>query len=86
MPETTVLAAAPFPLTLRNFVPTGLVAELERRYQARVHFVSPYPQPEFTDTTGASYPNLPVTAGAGAGGVPTVAGTISSYQRTASRR
>jgi hypothetical protein len=74
MPETTVLAAAPFPLTLRNFVPTGLVAELERRCQARVHFVSPYRQPDFTDATGAAYPNLPVTAGAGAGGVPIVAG------------
>jgi hypothetical protein len=74
MPETAVLAAAPFPLTLRNFIPTGLAAELERRYQARVHFVSPYPQPEFTGATGATYPNLPVSSSAGAGGVPTVAG------------
>jgi len=74
MSETTVLAAAPFPFTLRNFVPTGLVAELERRYQARVHFVSPYPQPEFTDATGASYSNLPISASTGTGGVPTVAG------------
>jgi hypothetical protein len=74
VPERTVLAAAPFPLTLRNFVPTGLVAEVERRYRARVHFVSPYPQPEFTDPTGASYPNLPVSAASGAGGVPAIAG------------
>jgi hypothetical protein len=74
MPERTVLAAAPFPLTLRNFVPTGLVAEVERRYRARVHFVSPYSQAEFTDQSGASYSNLPVSAESGAGGVPAIAG------------
>lgn len=74
MPEATVLASAPFPLTLRNFVPTGLVAELERRYRVRVHFISPYAQPSFTDATGSSYPNLPVTSASGANGVPTVAG------------
>jgi hypothetical protein len=74
MPERTVLAVAPFPLTLRNFVPTGLVADVERQYHARVHFISPYPQSEFTDPTGASYPNFPVSAGSGAGGVPAIAG------------
>ena len=74
MAERTVLAAAPFPLTLRNFVPTGLVGELERRYETRVHFVSPYSQPHFTDASGARYPNLPVSATPGAGGVPALAG------------
>ncbi len=74
MADPTILAAAPFPLTLRNFVPTGLVGELERRYGTRVHFVSPYPQSHFTDPSGGRYPNLPVTAAPGAGGVPALAG------------
>lgn len=77
MGDRTVLAAAPFPLTLRNFVPTGLAGELERRYGTRVHFVSPYAQPHFTDPNGATYPNIPVTATAGAGGVPTLAGVTT---------
>jgi hypothetical protein len=74
MAERTILAAAPFPLTLRNFVPTGLAGELERRYGTRVHFVSPYPQSHFTDPSGGRYPNLTVSATPGAGGVPTLAG------------
>jgi hypothetical protein len=74
MPEPVILAAAPFPLTLRNFVSTGLAGELTRRDQTRVHFITPYPQPHFVDAEGLSYPNLPVRSEPGPNGVPTVAG------------
>ena len=74
MREATVLAAAPFPLTLRNFVATGLAEELVQRYRAGVHFISPYPQPFFSDAAGHTYPNWSVSAGPGAGGVPTIQG------------
>ncbi len=74
MPEPTILAVAPFPLSLRNFVPTGLAGELERRFGLRVHFVSPYAQPEFADGSGATYPNWQVSAEQGTAGVPTMAG------------
>jgi hypothetical protein len=73
MPETA-LVAAPFPLTLRNFVPTGLVGEIERRFGLRAHFISPYDQPAFLDAGGAAYPNHRVSASPGPNGVPTVAG------------
>ncbi len=73
MPETA-LVVAPFPLTLRNFVPTGLAGEMERRFGLRVHFLSPYEQPEFVDSAGAAYPNHPVSASQGPNGVPTVGG------------
>jgi hypothetical protein len=71
---STILASAPFPLALRNFVPTGLLGELERRFGLRVHVVSPYPQAEFTDAVGRTYPNVSVAATQGPGGLPVVAG------------
>ncbi|MBA3521656.1 MAG: hypothetical protein H0T90_04015 [Gemmatimonadales bacterium] len=74
MPERSVLAAAPFPLALRNFLPTGLVGELERRFRVQVHFVSPYPQRGFADEAGHWYPNVPVTPTSGVSGVPGLAG------------
>jgi hypothetical protein len=74
MREPAVLAVAPFPLTLRNFVATGLAEELSRRYRGGIHFISPYPQTSFTDAAGRSYPNWSVAASAGAGGVPTIEG------------
>jgi hypothetical protein len=74
MPEPTILAAAPFPLTLRNFVATGLAGELTRRLRAAVHFISPYPQAQFMDAEGLSYPNLPVRSEPGPNGVPMVGG------------
>ena len=70
----TALVAAPFPLTLRNFVPTGLAGELERRFALRVHFLSPYDQAEFLDATGATFPNHPISASKGSNGIPTIAG------------
>jgi len=72
--ERAILAAAPFPLTLRNFLPTGLAGELERRYGARVHFLSPYEPATFSDGAGANFPNHPVSSTPGAGGVPGIAG------------
>jgi hypothetical protein len=75
--RSTILASAPFPLALRNFVPTGLVGELERRFGLRVHFVSPYPQTEFTDAAGRTYPNSPIAATQGTGGLPAVAGVTA---------
>ena len=74
MADRSILAAAPFPLSLRNFLPTGLVGELERRYECKVRFVSPYAQPHFTDPSGARYENLSVSAGPGANGIPALAG------------
>jgi hypothetical protein len=74
MPEPVILAAAPFPLTLRNFVATGLSGELTRRHHAAVHFITPYDQPQFMDAEGLSYPNLPVPSERGPNGVPTVSG------------
>ncbi|MBA3659575.1 MAG: hypothetical protein H0W67_08260 [Gemmatimonadales bacterium] len=68
-----VLVAAPFPLTLRNFLPTGLATALEERLGARVSFVSPYPQPAFTDPAGRRFPNTPIEGVLGPGGVPSVA-------------
>ena len=69
-----MLVSAPFPFTLRNFVATGLVGELERRFGLRVDFTSPYPQAGFTDAVGHTYRNWPVTAGQGGDGIPSVAG------------
>jgi hypothetical protein len=74
MPEPVILAAAPFPLTLRNFVNTGLAGELTRRHHATVDFVTPYSQSQFVDAEGLSYLNLPVGSEPGPNGVPTVAG------------
>lgn len=74
MPERTVLASAPFPLALRNFVPTGLAAGLERHFGVRVRFISPYQRSEFTDAAGNSFSNFAVTASTGANGVPCLAG------------
>lgn len=74
MPETSILASAPFPLVLRNFVPTGLAGELEERFGASVRFLSPYAQPSFTDGSGRSFANMPVDAGPGQGGLPSLAG------------
>ncbi len=69
-----VLASAPFPFALRNFVSTGLVGELERRFGLRVQFVSPYEQASFADPAGETYRNWPVTASEGRGGLPSIAG------------
>ena len=78
MREPTVLASAPFPLVLRNFVPTGLSGELERREGVRVHFISPYREPEFTDADGRSFPNHPVSAASGPNGVPSLPGVTAA--------
>jgi hypothetical protein len=74
MPEPAVLVSAPFPFTLRNFVATGLVGELERRFGLRADFTSPYPQAAFTDGEARSYRNWPVAGGQGRGGIPSVGG------------
>ncbi len=72
--KRSVLVSAPFPFTLRNFIPTGLVRELERRFGVGVRFVSPYPQTQFADDAGHTYRNWQVPAGEGPGGIPTVEG------------
>jgi hypothetical protein len=74
MPDPVILASAPFPLTVRNFVSTGLAGELARRHHAAVHFVTPYAQDQFKDAEGFSYPNLAVPSEPGPNGVPTVTG------------
>ncbi len=72
-----VLASAPFPFALRNFIPTGLAGELERRFGLRVQFVSPYEQEGFADPAGQTYRNWPVTASEGLGGLPAIAGVTA---------
>src|SRR4051812_28224800 len=72
-----VLASAPFPFALRNFVSTGLVGELERRFGLCVQFVSPYDQAGFADPAGQTYRNWPVTASEGLGGLPSIAGVTA---------
>jgi hypothetical protein len=72
-----LLASAPFPFALRNFVATGLVGELERRFGLDVRFVSPYEQDGFTDATGRSFGNLPIRASEGSGGLPTIGGVTA---------
>src|SRR5688572_4961491 len=69
-----LLVSAPFPLTLRNFLATGLVTELADRFGFRVTCVSPYRQAEFSSGLGRSYPNHPVRSEPGPWGVPNVAG------------
>ena len=71
---SAVLVSAPFPFTLRNFIPTGLLRELGRRFDLRIQFVSPYEQASFADAAGHTYPNWPVRAGEPLGGIPSVAG------------
>jgi hypothetical protein len=70
----SVLVSAPFPFALRNFVATGLAAELERRFGLEVRFVSPYEQDSFTDAAGRAYRNLPMRASEGSGGLPAIGG------------
>ena len=77
MAEPTILAAAPFPLVLRNFVPTGLSGELQRRAGVRVQFISPYPQAEFTDAEGGRFLNHPVISESGPNGVPSLPGVTA---------
>jgi hypothetical protein len=77
MPERAILASAPFPLVLRNFVPTGLSGELERRFGVRVRFISPYGEHEYTDADGSAFANFPVTATQGVNGVPSLAGVTA---------
>jgi hypothetical protein len=74
MSDPGLLVSAPFPLTLRNFVATGLVSELAERYGLRPEFVSPYEQATYGTRTGQAFPNHPVISGPGAWGVPTVDG------------
>ena len=77
MSERTVLASAPFPLVLRNFVPTGLAAELERRFGVKVRFVSPYQQSHFTDGEKVAFANHTVTSHAGVNGIPVPSGVTA---------
>jgi hypothetical protein len=69
-----VLAVAPFPLTLRNFLPTGLARALSDRLNGEVSFLSAYPQERFTDPTGHAFANYGVGSRPGFGGVPEVEG------------
>jgi hypothetical protein len=72
--EAGLLVSAPFPLTLRNFLSTGLVNELASRFDLRVEFISPYPQDEFVTASGLGYRNHKLRAGPGTWGVPSVEG------------
>jgi len=74
MPEPGLLVSAPFPLTIRNFLSTGLVDRLASRFGLRVEFISPYARAELTADSGRRYPNHQVRAIKGAWGVPMVEG------------
>lgn len=70
----TALLSVPFPLTLRNFLPTGLAGALSARLGLDVHLASPYEQPDFADREGRRFINHPFPGRAGAGGLPELAG------------
>jgi hypothetical protein len=72
-----VLASAPFPLTLRNFLPTGLAAAVSDRLGAEVEFLSAYAQERFVDPAGRTYPNHGVRSRPGFGGVPDIDGVTA---------
>jgi hypothetical protein len=74
MSDPSLLVSAPFPLTIRNFLSTGLVGELASRFGLRVEFISPYPQEEFVTDSGQKYTNHQLRAVQGAWGVPAVEG------------
>lgn len=74
MSPPRVLASAPFPLTLRNFLPTGLASTLSGRLGAEVEFLSAYPQEEFRDSGGRAYRNHGIGSRPGFGGVPEIEG------------
>ncbi len=74
MSEPGLLVSAPFPLTIRNFLSTGLVGELGSRFGLRVEFISPYPRDEFATDSGQRYTNHQLGAVQGAWGVPIVEG------------
>jgi hypothetical protein len=68
------LLSVPFPLTLRNFLPTGLAGALATRLGFDVHLASPYDAPAFTDRDGHRFTNHPFPSRPGAGGLPELAG------------
>jgi hypothetical protein len=76
-----ILVAAPFALPLRNLLPTGFAAELERAYGVRPTFVTPFAVDAFEDSSGRRFQNVPVPAdppGPGDGGVPQLAGVTAA--------
>ena len=75
--DAAVLLSAPFPLTLRNFVPTGLAARLEDRLGMPARFVSPYAVADWADPSGRRFANHAVPSGPGDSGVPSVAGVTA---------
>jgi hypothetical protein len=74
MSEPGLLVSAPFPLTIRNFLSTGLVDELASRFGLRVEFISPYARNEFGSVSGRRFANHQLRAVKGAWGVPVVEG------------
>lgn len=69
-PKRNVLFSVPFPLTLRNFISTGLAAQIEKRFDAAVHLISPYDDTVFSDNEENSFPNYSVASSGGSGGLP----------------
>jgi len=74
MAPSTALFSIPFPLTLRNFIPTGLAAQVSDRLGLDVHLISPYSQERFTDPQGQWFQNHSVTSYPGSGGLPNLHG------------
>src|SRR5947207_1439038 len=72
--QSGLLIAAPFPLVLRNFLPTGLATALATQLGLRVEFISPYPQEEFVTAEGEGFPNHHLRAMPGPWGLPSVEG------------
>lgn len=68
--KRNVLFSIPFPLTLRNFISTGLAAQIEKQFNAAVHLLSPYGETAFSDSEGNSFPNHVVASSDGTGGLP----------------
>ena len=68
------LLSVPFPLTLRNFLPTGLAGALATRLGLDVHLASPYADAAFVDRDGRRFLNHAFPGRPGPGGLPELEG------------
>lgn len=68
--KKNILLSCPFPLTFRNFINTGLAAELEDKLNYKASFVSPYPDKHFLYEDIRSFNNYTVASSTIDKGIP----------------
>ncbi len=68
--KKNILLSCPFPLTFRNFINTGLAAELEDKLNCSASFISPYPDQYFRYETIRDFSNYTVASSAIDKGIP----------------